>query len=338
MRLIDSSHKRDSLSSINTAVQETLEFDNGRELQSLYGNDLRLLKQLEERLHVRVTTRDGWIRFEGPEEDVERACDVFHQLHTARGRGMAIGRTEFDNAIRSVLGDLDQELQAFSETQINTSQRRPPVVAKTEGQLAYLQAIRSREIVFGVGPAGTGKTFLAVAMGIAALKTDKVNRLVLTRPAVEAGEALGFLPGDLQEKIYPYLRPLYDALQDMLEPEELQRWMERGIVEIAPLAYMRGRTLNKAFVILDEAQNTTCEQMFMFLTRLGQESQCVVTGDTTQIDLPVNRKSGLIEALAALRDVEGIAFNQFQDVDVVRHPLVQSIIRAYRMHRDGAAG
>jgi len=317
-------------------MQETLEFDNGRQLESLYGNDLRLLKQLEERLHVKVTTRDGWIRFEGDEEPVDQACEVFRQLQEAYDRGMRIGRREFDNAIRSVLGHLDQELAEFGDIQIVTSQRRPPVVAKTAGQLAYLQAIRDREIVFGIGPAGTGKTFLAVAMGIAALKQERVRRLVLTRPAVEAGEALGFLPGDLREKIYPYLRPLYDALQDMLDADEMQRWIEKGVVEIAPLAYMRGRTLNQAFVILDEAQNTTCEQMFMFLTRLGQESQCVVTGDPTQIDLPSNRKSGIIEAMAALRNVEGIAFTHFHDGDVVRHPLVQSIIQAYRMHREGA--
>jgi phosphate starvation-inducible PhoH-like protein len=187
--------------------------------------------------------------------------------------------------------------------------------------------------VFGLGPAGTGKTYLAMAMAVAALKREEVTRIILTRPAVEAGEALGFLPGDLKEKIMPYLRPLYDALYDMLEAEEMQRFVERGVIEVAPLAYMRGRTLNRAFVVLDEAQNTTTEQMFMFLTRLGSESKAVITGDPTQIDLPNNKRSGLIEALQALRNVDGISFCRFEERDVIRHELVQSIVRAYRRHR-----
>src|SRR4030095_12304853 len=195
------------------------------------------------------------------------------------------------------------------------------------------QAIRNSDMVFGVGPAGTGKTYLAMALAVAALKREEVTRIILTRPAVEAGEALGCLPCDLKEKIMPYLRPLYDALYDMLEAEEMQRYLERGVIEVAPLAYMRGRTLNRAFVVLDEAQNTTTEQMFMFLTRLGSESKCVITGDSTQIDLPTNKRSGLVEALQALRDVEGIAFCRFDDRDVIRHELVQSIVRAYRRHR-----
>src|SRR6202165_3377428 len=192
-----------------------------------------------------------------------------------------------------------------------TPTRRAPIVPKSEQQLKYVQAIQNFDIVFGIGPAGTGKTYLAMAMGVDALRKEQVKRVILTRPAVEAGEALGFLPGDLQEKIFPYLRPLYDALYDMLEPEEIQKYMDRGVIEIAPLAYMRGRTLNNAFVILDEAQNTTTEQMFMFLTRLGAESKCVVTGDQTQIDLPRNKKSGLIEAAQALERVEGINFVYF---------------------------
>jgi len=207
------------------------------------------------------------------------------------------------------------------------------VVPKTKGQREYLQSIQTRDITFGIGPAGTGKTYLAMAMAVSALKQEKVSRIILTRPAVEAGEALGFLPGDLQEKILPYLRPLYDALHDMLDVEEIQKFMDRGVIEIAPLAYMRGRTLANAFVILDEAQNTTTEQMFMFLTRLGQDSKCVVTGDRTQIDLPRNKRSGLVEAAEALRKVEDIGFHFFEEVDVVRHPLVQKIIHAYREHR-----
>jgi phosphate starvation-inducible protein PhoH and related proteins len=204
--------------------------------------------------------------------------------------------------------------------------------------LNYVQAIQEFDIVFGVGPAGTGKTYLAMAMGVDALRKEQVKRVILTRPAVEAGEALGFLPGDLQEKIFPYLRPLYDALYDMLESEEIQRYMDRGVIEIAPLAYMRGRTLNHAFVILDEAQNTTAEQMFMFLTRLGADSKCVVTGDQTQIDLPPRKTSGLVEAMHALRAVPGIHFTHFSERDVVRHPLVQSIIHAYRVYREEPTG
>jgi phosphate starvation-inducible PhoH-like protein len=193
--------------------------------------------------------------------------------------------------------------------------------------------IDKHDIVFGIGPAGTGKTYLSMAMAVSALKREQVTRIILTRPAVEAGEALGFLPGDLNEKIFPYLRPLYDALNEMLDPEELQRHMDRGVIEVAPLAYMRGRTLNRAFIVLDEAQNTTTEQMFMFLTRLGQDSKCIITGDQTQIDLPNNKRSGLIEAIQALKGVDGIAFQFFEERDVVRHPLVQSIVRAYKQYR-----
>ena len=207
------------------------------------------------------------------------------------------------------------------------------MIPKTESQRAYLHAIDAHDITFGIGPAGTGKTYLAVAKAVAALREEKINRIILTRPAVEAGEALGFLPGELQEKILPYLRPLYDALHDMLDQDEIQRAIERNVIEIAPLAYMRGRTLNKAFIILDEAQNTTTEQMFMFLTRIGIDSKCVVTGDRTQIDLPKNKPSGLIEAVGALAATPGIAFHLFGENDVVRHPLVKSIVTAYREHR-----
>lgn len=311
----------------------TLEFDNARSVQALYHNDERLLRDLESRLSVRVTTRDGWLRIEGEAGDVDRAEKVFHQLEDARKRGVGIGRHEFLYALDSAARNGATELGDLLEHKIQSSRNKPPVVPKTAGQREYVSAIRSHDITFGVGPAGTGKTYLAVALAVAALKQEKVSRIILTRPAVEAGEALGFLPGDLQEKILPYLRPLYDALYDMLDVEEIQKYMDRGVVEIAPLAYMRGRTLSHSFVILDEAQNTTTEQMFMFLTRLGQDSKCVITGDRTQIDLPRNRRSGLIEAVDALRHVEGIAIQFFSESDVVRHPLVQSIIRAYQEHR-----
>jgi phosphate starvation-inducible PhoH-like protein len=310
----------------------TLEFENARAVQALYGGDDKLLRELESALSVRVTSREGWLRIEGEEENVGRARKVFAQLDEARKRGVTVKRHEFQYALSSVTKN-SEALGNLLDFRIQCSPRKAPVVPKTKGQREYLQSIISRDITFGIGPAGTGKTYLAMAMAVQALKQEKVSRIVLTRPAVEAGEALGFLPGDLQEKILPYLRPLYDALNDMLDIEEIQKFMDRGVIEIAPLAYMRGRTLANAFVILDEAQNTTTEQMFMFLTRLGQDSKCVVTGDRTQIDLPRNKRSGLVEAAEALRKVDGIGFHFFEEADVVRHPLVQKIIHAYREHR-----
>ncbi len=312
----------------------TLEFENARVAQSLYGGDPKLLHDLESRLSLRATARDGWIRLEGDQVNLDRARHVFAQLEEARKRGIAIHRQEFQQALDAAAGNAAAEpLTSLLDTRILCSPRKPPVVPRTSGQKSYLQSINTHDITFGVGPAGTGKTYLAVACAVAALKQDKVKRIILTRPAVEAGEALGFLPGDLQEKILPYLRPLYDALHDLLDPEELQKLMDRHVIEIAPLAYMRGRTLSNSFVILDEAQNTTAEQMFMFLTRLGVGSRCVVTGDVTQIDLPKNKLSGLVEAIAALRNVSEIGIHFFTEKDVVRHPLVQAVILAYKEHR-----
>jgi len=315
---------------------QTLQFENARALQALYVGDLKLLKSLEKELAVRLTTREGWVRIEGPAENVERARQVFDQLERARQSGMPIRRHEFGYALRSVTEpEAGAKLHELLDTRLVTSPRRAPITPKTATQRTYIQEILDHDLVFGVGPAGTGKTYLAMAMALVALRKEQVNRIILTRPAVEAGEALGFLPGDLKEKIAPYLRPLYDALQDMLEDEERERYVERGIIEIAPLAFMRGRTLNHAFIILDEAQNTTTEQMLMFLTRLGVDSKCVITGDTTQIDLPGNKRSGLIEGLQALKDVEGISFCTFGERDVVRHELVRQIVRAYKRHRSG---
>ena len=314
---------------------ETLQFDNARALQNLYANDLKLLQSLEEKLAVKVTTRDGWLRLEGERPNIEKARKVFRELEQARQHGIQIRRHEFQYALDSVSEGSRQPLGQLAGYKVLTPARRAPIVPKSEQQLSYVQSIQAFDIVFGVGPAGTGKTYLAMAMGVDALRKEQVKRIILTRPAVEAGEALGFLPGDLQEKIFPYLRPLYDALYDMLEAEEIQRYMDKGVIEIAPLAYMRGRTLNHAFVVLDEAQNTTAEQMFMFLTRLGADSKCIVTGDQTQIDLPPNKTSGLIEATRALESVHGIQFTRFTERDVVRHSLVQSIIRAYEVHRAG---
>jgi phosphate starvation-inducible protein PhoH and related proteins len=313
---------------------ETLQFENGRALQNLYANDLRLLHTLEEKLDVKVTTRDGWLRLEGERNNIEKARRLFDQLEAARQRGMQIHRHEFQYALDAVSGKSQESLGELAQVQILSSSRRTPISPKTSQQLIYVQAIQTSDIVFGIGPAGTGKTYLAMAMAVEALKREAVKRVILTRPAVEAGEALGFLPGDLQEKIFPYLRPLYDALYDMISAEEIQKFMDRGVIEIAPLAYMRGRTLNDAFVILDEAQNTTREQMLMFLTRLGADSKCVVTGDQTQIDLPPNKTSGLIEALQALRGVAGIQFIEFSDRDVIRHSLVKAIINAYKKFRE----
>ncbi len=314
----------------------TLQFDSPRAVQSLYANDLKLLKTLEDSLGVKVTTREGWVKLEGEPERLDQAQRVFEQLEQARQKGVDIHKHEFSYALNSVTEARPDNLNDVVDLKIVTSSRKAPIVARTLGQRNYVEAIQKNDIVFGVGPAGTGKTYLAVAMAVAALKKEQVNRIILARPAVEAGEALGFLPGDLQEKITPYLRPLYDALRDMLDAEEIERSVARQTIEVAPLAYMRGRTLSNAFVILDEAQNTTTEQMFMLLTRMGPNSKCVVTGDVTQIDLPANKRSGLVEALQALKNVQGISFVYFNERDVVRHELVRAVINAYQQHRSPA--
>lgn len=326
-------------SAISGGESITLEFENARALQALYGGDESLLRRMEEQLGIRITSRDGWLKIAGPASSVSRAKVIFSQLQKVCSMGAVIGREEFLFALNQPElptqknGSSNSPLEGLYSERIQCSSRKPPVVPKTESQRDYLRTIDAHDITFGIGPAGTGKTYLAVAKAVAALKSEKVSRIILTRPAVEAGEALGFLPGELQEKILPYLRPLYDALHDMLEPEEIQRAIEKNIIEIAPLAYMRGRTLNKAFIILDEAQNTTTEQMFMFLTRIGISSTCVITGDRTQIDLPKNKPSGLIEAVGALGETSGIGFHLFGERDVVRHPLVRAIIAAYKEHR-----
>jgi phosphate starvation-inducible PhoH-like protein len=312
---------------------ETLHYENARFAQQLFNNDPKNLHTLETELNVKATSREGWIKLDGAAEDIERAKQLFQQLENSVKSGTPIRNREFAQAISVVKNEGVEALKGLYSEKIQTSSKKPSVVPKTLGQKNYVEAIRNHDVTFGVGPAGTGKTYLAMAMAVAALKEEKISRLILTRPAVEAGEALGFLPGDLLEKITPYLRPLYDALHDMMPSDEIQKNMERGVIEIAPLAYMRGRTLNHAFIILDEAQNTTTEQMFMFLTRLGFSSRAVITGDPTQVDLPGHKHSGLVEAIHALRDVDGIAISQFTRRDVVRHPLVQRIIGAYEEHR-----
>jgi phosphate starvation-inducible PhoH-like protein len=312
---------------------ETLHFENARIAQQLYNNDPRNLQAIEQQLGVRATSREDWIKLEGEAEAVERAKHLFLMLEDSLQAGTPVRSREFSHALNIIKQEGVSTLKDIMSDRIQTSDKKGSVTAKTVGQKKYLDAIRRHDVTFGIGPAGTGKTYLAVAMALAALREGRVSRLVLTRPAVEAGEALGFLPGDLYEKIMPYLRPLHDALHDMLLAEEVQKHTERGVIEIAPLAYMRGRTLNHAFIILDEAQNSTTEQMFMFLTRLGINSKAVITGDETQIDLPPHKHSGLLEAHRVLRHIDGIAIVEFTKRDVVRHALVQKIITAYEEHR-----
>ncbi len=315
---------------------ETLHFENARFAQQLFHNDPRNLKAIETQFGVKATSRDAWIKLDGDAEPVEQARHLFRQLEASLKAGSAIGQRDFATALEIVKHEGVAALQSLHSERIQTSQKKSTVLPKTTGQRKYVEAIRTHDVTLGVGPAGTGKTYLAMAMAVAALREGTVSRIILTRPAVEAGEALGFLPGDLHEKLTPYLRPLYDALHDMLPGEEIENHMERGVIEVAPLAYMRGRTLNNAFIVLDEAQNTTPEQMLMFMTRLGFNSKAVVTGDPTQTDLPQHKTSGLREAVKVLGKVEGIAVIEFTRRDIVRHPLVQRIIEAYEDHRGKA--
>ncbi|MBL9132557.1 MAG: PhoH family protein [Verrucomicrobiaceae bacterium] len=309
---------------------ETLTYETPQFLQKLIGHDLASLRHVAESFGVSVTSREAWVRIEGEEAAIASARGVFTQLEKVRRQGGDVTPAMVRLVTESVQRESgDEPAEAIMSLKLLSTGKKPPVLAKTRGQIAYVQAMRESEVVFGIGPAGTGKTYLAMAQGLHLLREKVVQRLVLTRPAVEAGEALGFLPGDLKEKIFPYLRPLYDALYDMLEPEEAERLIERGAIEIAPLAYMRGRTLKNAFIILDEAQNTTTEQMLMFLTRLGDGARCVVTGDPSQIDLRRNVRSGLREAVEVLQGVEGVRFVNFLSKDIVRLPVVQRIIEAY---------
>jgi phosphate starvation-inducible PhoH-like protein len=309
----------------------TLHFDNAREAQDIAAHPAETIRSIERSFEVSLTARDVWLKIAGP--GAEAAARFFEALRAARERGCILNRSGVEYALRSFVEGREDVLKTFSAMRVDVSARKPPVFPRTFGQHVYLDAIQNHAITFGLGPAGTGKTYLAMAAAVSALLKDEVSRIILTRPAIEAGEALGFLPGTLQQKIDPYLRPLYDALHDMLPAEEILKLMERGVIEVAPLAYMRGRTLNHAFVILDEAQNTTPQQMLMLLTRLGFESQAVITGDPTQIDLPDKKTSGLIEARRILAKIPGLTFIELDEGDVVRHPLVQKIIRAYRDQR-----
>ncbi len=318
----------------STAFSQTLEFDSPRQLSQLYCGKEAHLAEAEKALGVRLVARDDWLKIEGNEPDVHNAGELFEILRLARGQGLKIRDNDFQKMLASVVEGQGPEMRELFEHPLVIQLKRKSIVPKTVHQKQYLTAIRKHDVAFGIGPAGTGKTYLAMAAALDAFQSGAAEKLVFTRPAVEAGEALGFLPGDLQEKILPYLRPLYDALYDMVGVEETQRMMEKQQIEIAPLAYMRGRTLSRSFVILDEAQNTTPEQMMMFLTRLGDDSKMVVTGDITQVDLPRSKKSGLKQAIRILAGVKGIAVFEFDGVDVVRHPLVQRIITAYERSGD----
>lgn len=313
---------------------KSLHYPSPRHLHALYAGRDENLSYAERALGVKLVSRDATLKIEAPADGISRAESLFGLLNDARGQGLAIRTPDFHRITDAFARGEGAKMQELFAEPLVIATNRKSIVPKTLGQKLYLQSILAHPIVIGIGPAGTGKTYLAMAAAVSALLRDQVQRIVLTRPAVEAGEALGFLPGDLREKILPYLRPLYDALHDMLDAEDISRLSEKGVIEIAPLAYMRGRTLSNAFIVLDEAQNTTPEQMMMFLTRLGEESRMVVTGDVTQIDLPRSKQSGLLEVRHILRDIPGIDFHTFSGSDVVRHPLVQRIIEAYDNYRN----
>jgi phosphate starvation-inducible PhoH-like protein len=306
-----------------------LDFEDHRQLGALFGNREENLRIVERAFGVTIVPRANFVKISGDGEGVEKCRTLFGELAAAVREGRVIRAHELKYAVRAITQHKESEMRSFLADRIKVSSRKMFVTPKTEGQKAYVDAIRTHDIVFGIGPAGTGKTYLAMAMAVEALLEERASRIILARPAVEAGESLGFLPGDLYEKITPYLRPLYDALYDMMEVSDVQRNLDRGVIEIAPLAYMRGRTLNDSFIILDEAQNSTSEQMKMFLTRLGFDSKTVITGDITQVDLPGHRQSGLVQVQSVLEAIEGIAFVYFTERDVVRHELVQEIIKAY---------
>lgn len=314
---------------MGNTVSQKLILDNDEEVLLLLGRFDEHINLVEEHFQARLIPRGHEVIIEGEEEDVRRLFFLFQELLSLVRKGHLFTDKEFKYALRiSRDGNLETLQEIFSDLVFITA-RGKQIKPKTLGQKCYLEAMRSHDIVLGIGPAGTGKTYLALAMAIYALKNKSIQRIVLTRPAVEAGEHLGFLPGDFQEKVDPYLRPIYDGLYDLLGVDSFQKYKEKGIIEVAPLAYMRGRTLDDSFVILDEAQNTTSEQMKMFLTRLGFGSRAVITGDITQVDLPRGRFSGLAEAPGILEKIKGIAIVYLTEKDVVRHSLVQQIIKAY---------
>ncbi len=310
-------------------LTKTLHFDNSQMARAIYGNTDENLIVIEHDFNVELTARDLILKIKGKKEAVEKAILLFESLRDFVRSGRVLNKYEFRNVVNSLTDTRNRQEEALGDLKIAVPSRRRYVYPKSIHQKKYIEAINAHDIVFAIGPAGTGKTYLGMAMAVSALSQNKVGRIILVRPAVEAGESLGFLPGDMLEKVNPYLRPLYDALYDMMDVDKIQRYMEKGVIEVAPLAFMRGRTLNDSFIIMDEAQNSTMEQMKMFLTRLGADSKAVITGDITQVDLPINKGSGLVHAQEVLRGISGIKFFHFHEKHVVRHELVKRIIRAY---------
>jgi len=315
-------------------MEQRISIERLEQAVNIFGSFDENIRLLEQEFSVSVVNREGELRVEGEPENTMLACKAIQALLTLSSRGETLGEQNVRYVIGLVRSGKEEQIAELSQDVICITAKGRPVKTKTVGQKRYLDSVLKNTVTIGVGPAGTGKTYLAVACAVAAFREKTVNRIILTRPAVEAGEKLGFLPGDLQQKVDPYLRPLYDALFDMLGAETYQKYVERGNIEVAPLAYMRGRTLDDSFIILDEAQNTTPEQMKMFLTRLGFNSKMVITGDITQIDLPDGRKSGLKDVLRILRGIDDIAQVRFSEKDVVRHRLVQDIIKAYEKNEE----
>jgi phosphate starvation-inducible PhoH-like protein len=317
---------------------EKVIFDDLQMANALFGAHSDNLRRIARTIGVKINAKGNGLTIQGEDLDVDLSIRVLNSLYALLKKGYPLYPTDIDYAIRMISDDQKVNLEDIFLDTVYISSRKRVITPKSLAQKRYIEAIRKYDLVIGIGPAGTGKTYLAMAMAVASLMKQEVERIVLTRPAVEAGEKLGFLPGDISEKVNPYLRPLYDAMHDMMDFDRASKLVERGVIEVAPLAFMRGRTLNDSFVILDEAQNTGPEQMKMFLTRLGYSSKAVITGDITQVDLPENKASGLVEIQGILKGIEGIEFVYFSDRDVVRHPLVQEIIKAYeraeeRRHR-----
>ncbi len=312
-----------------TSGDVVIRIDDNALLLTLCGERNTNLRLIEEALQVKLNLRGDQIVIVGEAAGVQLAQRVLEELYGLLSEGYPLYPSDVNHAIQILSGNFKARLREIFLDAVYVTSKKRVITPKSLAQKEYIEAIRTFDIVFGVGPAGTGKTYLAMATAVAALIAGKINRIILVRPAVEAGEKLGFLPGDLAEKVNPYLRPLYDALHDMIDFDQTSKWLQRGVIEVAPLAFMRGRTLNDCFVILDEAQNTTSEQMKMFLTRLGISSKAVITGDVTQIDLPNGTRSGLIETMKILAGIEGLKFVHFTDKDVIRHRLVQDVIKAY---------
>ena len=315
-------------------MEQRISIERLEQAINLFGSFDENIRLIESEFHVTVANREGELRVNGEPDDTMLACKALSALLTLSNRGEAINEQNVRYVIGLARSGQEEKIGELTQDVICISAKGRPIKPKTIGQKEYVDSISQNTVTIGVGPAGTGKTYLAVAAAVAAFRERKINRIILTRPAVEAGERLGFLPGDLQSKVDPYLRPLYDALFDMLGAETYQKYLERGNIEVAPLAYMRGRTLDDSFIILDEAQNTSCEQMKMFLTRMGFGSKMVITGDATQIDLPADKLSGLKQAVRVLKNVEGIGICELTDQDVVRHVMVQRIIKAYADYED----